>query len=152
MSNNKKIILALIALFALFAGTHIFQNETRAQEEPLVVPDAVPAEGGGSGNQAGREILALLADMKSIKLDASIFFDPAFQSLVDTTVKLNEELKGRPNPFAPIGKDIVLSDDFSAFATTGPRDISFTSDASVGGKTKSKTTSSPAVIPIGIGI
>lgn len=150
MFNNKKIIIVGTAIFIVFVCARIFQSETQAQEEePLVVPDAAPAE-EGSRNQAGREILALLSDLRSINLDGSIFSDPAFQALKDTTVKLTEEPKGRPNPFAPIGKDVVLSEDFSAFATTGPRDISFTSDTPIGGKTKSKDAPPVVVIPTGI--
>jgi hypothetical protein len=126
MFNNKKTIIAGILVFAAAISSHVFQNETQAQE-PLVVPDTASSLGGEGTNQAGREILALLADMKSVRLDESIFSDPMFQSLQDISVELIAEPKGRPNPFAPIGKDAVLADDFSGFATGSPRNIPFNS-------------------------
>jgi hypothetical protein len=148
MSNGKKIIIAGIIVFFMFVSARIFQKETQAQEEPLVIPDA-SVSAAGEENQKGREILTLLADLKSVRLDESIFSDPVFQSLKDTSVELSAEPKGRPNPFAPIGKDAVLSEDFSAFATTSPRDISFSSEALTDTKTKSKSSGSVIVIPVG---
>lgn len=140
MLNNKKtIIISGIIIFAVFAYMRTFQNETLAQE-PLVVPDTASVD-GGSNNQKGREILALLADLKSVRLDESIFSDPIFQSLLDTSIELNLEPKGRPNPFAPLGKDIVLSGDFSGFATTSPRDIPFNTEIATSSKGKKSSNS-----------
>lgn len=151
MSNNKKTIIAGIFLFTAFLVARDFQNETQAQE-PLVVPDTAPA--AEENNQKGREILALLADLKSVRLDDSIFSDPAFQSLQDTSVELTAEPKGRPNPFAPLGKDVVLNEDFSAFATSSPRNISFNSTATSTPKKgiNKNTATAPGVIKIPIGI
>lgn len=155
MSKNKRtIIVGGIIVFAIFVYMHAFQNETQAQE-PLVAPDAAAPSGAGN-SQKGREILALLAELKSVRLDESIFSDPMFQSLLDTSVELNPEPKGRPNPFAPLGKDVVLSDDFSGFATTSPRDISFSSATSSTVAPKGpgqKNNSGPSgviVVPVGM--
>lgn len=152
MSNKKRsIIIAGIIILGAFASLRTFQNETQAQE-PLVVPDTASVD--TESNQKGREILALLAELKSVRLDESIFSDPIFQSLQDTSVELNQEPKGRPNPFAPLGKDVVLSEDFSGFATSSPRDIPFNTEVATSSKTK-KTSSpfsksgAPIVIPVG---
>ncbi len=110
--------------FTALAFAHFFQNGAQAQTEPLVVPDEVSAEGGS--NQKGREILALLDDLKKIRLDENVFSDPVFQSLKDLSVVLMVEPRGRPNPFAPIGKDAFLSET-GGFATTSPRGIPFSS-------------------------
>lgn len=150
MLQNKKIIVAGFVLFAVFAYANIFHKETRAQEEPLVTPDPPPA-GQNEGNQKGREILALLADLKKIQLDGSIFDDPKFQELQDFSRELIPEPKGRPNPFAPIGKDVVLSEDFSGFATTSPRNIPFNTEEDIDTKTgkSSKKDGSVIVVPVG---
>lgn len=118
MSRNKNFVIMGIVTFALAAYMYTPQKETQAQE-PLVIPDAPP-----SGNLKGREILALLEDLKVIQLDQSIFSDPMFQSLQDTSVALNSEPKGRTNPFAPLGKDIV-SGSTENTATTSVRGIPF---------------------------
>lgn len=123
MSNYKRIIIAGIIIFTVFAYMNIPRKETQAQES-LVVPDTAT----DANNQKGREILALLADMKSIRLDESIFSDPMFQALQDTSVELVLEPKGRPNPFAPLGKDAILNESHG-FVTTSPRDIPFASAA-----------------------
>jgi hypothetical protein len=120
-TNKKRIFTASVMVLVIFSYFRISQNETRAQE-PSVAPDAVP---GQAVNPAGAEILALLTEMKSIRLDEGLFSDPTFQSLQDTSVELNPEPKGRPNPFAPLGKDVVLSEDFSGFATTSSRSVPF---------------------------
>lgn len=153
MLNNKKTIFMGIALFAMFLFTHVFQNETQAQEDPLVVADSGPSPTEGATNQQGREILALLSDIKSVQLDESIFSDPRFQSLQDTSVDLKPEAKGRTNPFAPLGKDIFIDQD-QGFATTGPRDIAFSSASTTDTVKRSlgkSPTDSPEVIKIPIG-
>jgi hypothetical protein len=123
MFNNKRIIIWAVIAFAVFIYANVSQKETQAQES-LLVPDT--ASSGGGGNVKGREILALLADMKKIKLDESIFSDPAFQSLQDLSIELVPEPKGRPNPFAPLGRDALINDG-DGTATTSPREISFSS-------------------------
>lgn len=135
MSHNKRIILAGVIVFAVFAYMHASQKETQAQE-PLVVPDAASSSAGT--NQTGRQILALLADLKSVQLDDSIFSDPMFQALQDTSVELILEPKGRPNPFAPLGKDAVL-DEGQGVAASSPGDIPFGSESGTS-TAKSKKT------------
>lgn len=137
MYNYKKIIIAGVIIFAVFAYVNVPQKETQAQESALVVPDTASPDGT---NQKGREILALLADLKSVRLDDSIFSDPVFQSLQDTSVELVLEPKGRPNPFAPLGQDSLLNAG-QGFATTAPRDIPFSSGADTS-TVKSKATKS----------
>lgn len=123
MYDKKRILVAVLAVFTVFMLASASQKETQAQE-PMVVPDTVSS--GGEGNQKGREILTLLADLKKITLDESVFSDPVFRSLKDISVELIPEPKGRPNPFAPLGKDAILN-EAQGMATFSPRDISFSS-------------------------
>lgn len=51
------------------------------------------------------DLLNLLLDIKSVKLDENIFSNPAFKSLEDFGQELAPEPVGRENPFAPIGLD-----------------------------------------------
>lgn len=133
MSHYKKITLAGVIIFLVFVYSGVSQKEIRAQEEALVVPDVIPSEEGG---QTGREILNLLADLKKVKLDESIFADPIFQLLKDTSVELDLEPKGRPNPFAPLGKDVVLDESQDFSTTTSLRDVPFSSETEPAPKSK----------------
>ncbi len=50
-----------------------------------------------------QDLVALLFELKSIRLDNTIFQDPLFQSLHDFGQGLVQEPVGRQNPFAPFG-------------------------------------------------
>lgn len=49
------------------------------------------------------DLLSVLSNLHTIKLDESIFSDPAFQSLTNFGVELPPENVGRRNPFLPLG-------------------------------------------------
>ncbi len=53
----------------------------------------------------GREFLAALSNLKSLKLDDKIFSSPDFLSLQDFTSVIEPQPKGRINPFAPVGQE-----------------------------------------------
>lgn len=52
-----------------------------------------------------QEILATLGNLRTIKLDNSIFSDPLFISLSDFGVNIPPAAAGRRNPFAPVGQN-----------------------------------------------
>ncbi len=52
-----------------------------------------------------QEVLATLGNLRTIKLDNSIFSDPLFMSLSDFGVSIPPAAAGRRNPFAPVGQD-----------------------------------------------
>ena len=57
-----------------------------------------------------QDFLSLLLNVKSIKLDSTIFDDPAFLSLYDSSITLTPDgTEGRVNPFAPLGADVVVA-------------------------------------------
>ncbi len=51
-----------------------------------------------------QEILATLGNLRTIKLDNSIFAEPLFLSLSDFGVTIPPAAAGRRNPFAPVGQ------------------------------------------------
>lgn len=119
MTTHTKFVA--IAGMLLFMSIYFAsQKETRAQEDALVVPETLPADASGAATQAGGELLTLLADMRTIRLDESLFSDPAFQELQDFSVALRSEPKGRPNPFAPLGKDAILEEETPSLAPEAP--------------------------------
>lgn len=57
-----------------------------------------------AGSPVSNEILATLGNLRTIKLDNSLFADPLFVSLSDFGVTIPPAAAGRRNPFAPVGQ------------------------------------------------
>lgn len=55
------------------------------------------------------DLVALLFELKNIRLDNAIFEDPLFQSLKDFSQSLVSEPTGRNNPFAPLGGNVTVN-------------------------------------------
>lgn len=110
MKNYKpihKIIAVFLTAICLAISTAAFYGKNSfAQDE---------AAGGG---QIGGDILSILGDLGSIRLDDSVFQNPIFQSLKDYSVVIPREIKGRKNPFLPIGQDVIPTGATEKTATT----------------------------------
>lgn len=111
----KNIILFIGILGALIlAYLFLFANK---KEEPPLISSTSGVSGVSEGDNtaasaplpaAAGEFLSILLSVRSIKLDDSIFSDPAFLSLRDSSIELVPDgSEGRPNPFAPIGSDVA---------------------------------------------
>ena len=61
-----------------------------------------------NSNGPDRDLVATLLALRAVKLDASLFTDPAFVSLKDFSTQIVPEPVGRPNPFAPLGSSIII--------------------------------------------
>ena len=97
----KNIIIGAVILAVLLAGYFFLGSkgkEPNLVSAPALVPAASPVISG--------EFLSLLLNVKNIKLDDSIFSNPAFSSLSDSSITLTPDgTEGRPNPFAPFGAE-----------------------------------------------
>lgn len=71
-------------------------------------------ESRSDASVAEQEILRLLLDMRSIRLDSSIFENPAFASLRDFGRDIVPEPVGRTNPFAPTEDLFELTEEDEA--------------------------------------
>ena len=98
MSSKIKSLIISLAILAILISLYFFFIKGEKQEENLVsAPAAVPKTPVVSG-----EFLSLLLNVKNIKLDDSVFSNPAFSSLSDSSILLEPDgTEGRPNPFAP---------------------------------------------------
>lgn len=54
-----------------------------------------------NGN-AGQEFVLILGQLNAIKFDTAFFDSKLYQALDDLTVPIEEEPRGRDNPFAPL--------------------------------------------------
>ncbi len=96
LQKYKKLFIALLVVVLVFIGFQFFKGNTDTSgltSQP--VAGVVPEEGG--------DLISLLLELKSIKLDTSILQNPVFLTLQDFSVELASEPVGRLNPFAPIG-------------------------------------------------
>ncbi len=111
MSKIIKAVIILIVLAAIALASYEF----------VVKPGAVGVSLGGlttstgasnivtADQDVGGEFLQMLLNLKAIKLNTSIFDNTSYKSLKDYTVVLEEPKNvGRPNPFAPVGQDVVV--------------------------------------------
>lgn len=58
-----------------------------------------------TSSPVSQEILATLGNLRTIRLDNSLFADPLFVSLSDFGVSIPPAAAGRRNPFAPVGQN-----------------------------------------------
>lgn len=61
---------------------------------------AILSAEGGAG--PGQEVVDILRQLDAVKLDGTIFSEPAFVSLKDFSTQIVPEPVGRQNPFAPL--------------------------------------------------
>ena len=123
--KNQKLFIMIVALIVIAVGAYVYFSKgtttgtptTTATTNTLVstnTGDSPVALGNTNASSfAGSDIAALLKNIDQIKLNTSILSNPAFLSLVDTTLTLPvTDVSGRINPF---GKSGALD---SAISTT----------------------------------
>ncbi len=145
-SKLKNIIIFIVIGGVLVLGYLYFIKKDDSDTSGLVtsVPSTTPATDTSTpATAAGGEFLTLLLSVKSIKLNDSIFSDPAFQSLSDSSIQLTPDgSEGRPNPFAPLMSDEEPEDSDTITSST-PSGTSASANASGSG------TSTPPKKPAG---
>lgn len=93
-NSKKTIIAAIIAIIVLAIVYFYFSNSA-----PVESVSSLQTQ---SASVVGTRVLSLLNQIKSLRIDTSIFKSPAYGTFVDYSVAIPELPVGRPNPFAPI--------------------------------------------------
>jgi len=132
------IVVALILVYVFFIKKSPEEaNLISSSVSPLgnaVLPDQQPISAENSS--VAKDFLSVLLNVKSVKLDGSIFSDPAFMNLSDSSILLVPDgNEGRPNPFAPIGSEnatVAPPAPAKSDATPAALSIPATSDTSSG--------------------
>ncbi len=108
MNPKIKNILIFGGIFVLLIGAYLlFFRQKEVAPLATTAGTPLPAATAVSESSVGQEFLALLLNLRTIKLDDSTFSNPAFNSLQDYTITLVPEgNEGRPNPFDAIGVDV----------------------------------------------
>lgn len=89
------IIVLVIAGVGFFGYNYLTRVDTPS--------DILIQQDSANTSKMGAEVLTALNQLKTLKLDSSIFQDKTFVSLRDFSKPLNSEPVGRLNPFSPIG-------------------------------------------------
>jgi hypothetical protein len=115
-------IIIFVAIAAILILVYIFfvrpassgQASLVSSTSSATLPSADNANGSSADttteagtSPVGQDFLSLLLNVKNIKLDDSIFSDPAFINLRDSSITLvPDAVIGRPNPFAQFGDPV----------------------------------------------
>lgn len=159
MSKTLKKIIIILVIFALVGvGASLFlggESETANQLQSLgsgttaapLTQNATTNTSVADTEEINREFISMLLNLQTINLEDDIFSEPAFQALVDNTVRLNQPgNQGRPNPFAPIGTDDFLSGrNMEASASTAVESTSTSDSDSSDNQTTTNTSNSESV-------
>ena len=120
MSPKIRNIVIFTAIAAASILIYVFFIKSAPPEDnlislspgmPLQNMSGLPLETGALNGSptAGQDFLALLLNIKTIKLNDAIFSDPAFKNLHDSSIILIPDgTEGRPNPFAQFGNDTAV--------------------------------------------
>lgn len=96
--KNKKIIITVVVLIAIFFGYNTFFVSDG--------PDTLLTSTGATDSTSllGADIIKAINQIDSLELDRNVFDDPVYRSLVYRGEDINPEPVGRNNPFARIGE------------------------------------------------
>ncbi|MDE2399601.1 MAG: hypothetical protein KGL67_01140 [Patescibacteria group bacterium] len=152
MLKPKNIIIFAVVGIALVLIYVFFINKAPEQTGLVStssnpVTSSTPTSDASNPNSLGsKDFLAVLLNVKTIKLDNSIFSNVAFSSLHDSSIVLTPDgTEGRINPFAPIGSDAVVT---PINTTTTPNQATQTPPTTTPTTPKStKTTTTPSTPP-----
>jgi hypothetical protein len=105
---RKNFVLIGIIAVVILGGIWYSLAGSGSSSETLTTEGGVlAAQEGDPAGDADPDVLKLLLDMRSIKLDGRLFNSPAFRILQDTGKDIIKEPTGRRNPFSPIGTDEI---------------------------------------------
>ncbi|MFA6257814.1 MAG: hypothetical protein WC671_02255 [Candidatus Paceibacterota bacterium] len=120
MPKIKNIIIFIVIALVFFL-IYLFFIKSSPEQDNLVSERANSTLPNMDGSSLGdintsntnslisKDFLVTFSNIKDLKLNDTIFSDPAFISLHDSSIVLIPDgTEGRPNPFAQFGNDIVL--------------------------------------------
>ncbi len=101
--RQHKVLSIITFVVLVGGGWYLLSNSS-----PSSTPDLI-ATGPSTSSSDNQQLVTTLNELRAVKLDNSIFSNPAFQSLQDFTTPITPEPVGRPNPFAPLSATAPVS-------------------------------------------
>ena len=114
----KNILIGLFVAIALLVGYSLLAPQNTDSNQGGRLAGLSSLLDGSSMGQieetdatvANSEILKILGNIQNISLEDDIFTNPVFRKLKDSRFIIPKPLIiGRPNPFLPIGYDIIVN-------------------------------------------
>lgn len=99
---QHKLIVALVVVLVLAVGWYALSGGSGAAP-------ALTTTKGTAATPAEQSLVSTLLALRAVKLDATIFSDPAFVSLKDFSTQIVPEPAGRTDPFAPLPSSAAAS-------------------------------------------
>lgn len=96
--SSSKLKWIIFAVIVIIAALLYFSYSGSSAPAGSTTLQAIP---GGAGD-VGANVVAMLNEIRSLRIDKTLFTDPAYQTLQDYSVTIPELNVGRANPFAPI--------------------------------------------------
>ncbi|MCX6716810.1 MAG: hypothetical protein NTV72_02725 [Candidatus Taylorbacteria bacterium] len=117
---NSKNLLTIVIIIALVGGG-VWWYRNKYNQQQTVISNDLSSMSVVNDSGVGAQTMMLLGQVKSLKLDDSIFKDSSFQSLQDYSRIIPDQPVGRPNPFAPINRGYVSPASVPATSTPASR-------------------------------
>jgi hypothetical protein len=92
--KQNKLLSIVAVLFVFGVAYYTFMSSGNTAQPTLTSSDSAPSA-------QTQQLLVVLANLRTIRLDDAVFKDPVFLSLTDFGVVISPEAVGRRNPFAP---------------------------------------------------
>lgn len=115
--SQHKLVIILAVVVAGFAWWGLSGTGTSSPASLLTTKGV-----GANLNHTDQSLVATLLQLRAVKLDGTIFSEPAFAALKDFSTQIISEPVGRPNPFEPLtlsGASTASSTHSSAIFTPG---------------------------------
>lgn len=159
LKKFKYLIIVVLVLVAAFIAYTIYTNgnsttgsatlqktAVNTTRGSVAVPGSLGPGSAVSSDELAKSFVDQLLVIQNIDLKIEFFSDPIFLALVDNHKGIDSQLIGRPNPFAPIGKDVgqtynnYQDVDGSVKKSTGGIPVGTESDSSVSSTDATATT------------
>ncbi|MEA2715292.1 MAG: hypothetical protein QOG91_320 [Candidatus Parcubacteria bacterium] len=95
--SSKKTLIVIVVIVVIAAAVYFYFQGGSA---PVAGTAALQTQTETA--DVGRNVNFLLNQVEALKIDALLFKDTAYGTLVDYTVQIPPQIVGRDNPFAPI--------------------------------------------------
>ena len=100
--SQHKLIAILVLIVVLGMGWYALSGSSAP------APSLTTTQAAGT-SPADQTLVTTLLALRAVKLDATIFSDPAFVDLRDFSTQIVPEPVGRDNPFAPLPSTAAAS-------------------------------------------
>jgi len=96
-SSLKSTVIILVIIAAALIGYFYYEGSAPSASSSLLTASANPSASG-----IGQQVLGLLSQIQSLRIDTALFKDPGYLTLRDFSVTIPPQNVGRSNPFAPL--------------------------------------------------